>query len=178
MTSPHHYYLRKGGGEGKKIRLREVEPNRCSFRKVPVFALQQNKQMAELEQEPNCSIISQLAGSKNRIDHVRSVTVMQKLCKTPVREVRHSRETPKFAKNIKSCDGTTNLRFVRASFAHEDCIIDNVHPLYSYQSMLISPSFLRVVGSLDSSSSAYPILRFNIGPGPPFILRSTLACWK
>jgi hypothetical protein len=143
-----------------------------------VFALQQNKQTAELEQEPNFSIISQLAGSKNRIDHVRSVTVMQKLCKTPVREVRHSQETPKFAKNIKSCDGTTNLRFVRASFAHEDCIIDNVHPLYSYQSMLISPSFLRVVGSLDSSSSAYPILLFNIGPGPPFILRSTLACWK
>jgi hypothetical protein len=61
MTSLHHYYLRKGGGEGKKIRLGKVEPNRCSFRKVPMFSLQQNKQTAELEREPNCSIILQLA---------------------------------------------------------------------------------------------------------------------
>jgi len=37
--------------------------------------------------------------AKNIIDHVRSVMVMQKLCKMPVREVRHSQETPKFAKN-------------------------------------------------------------------------------
>jgi hypothetical protein len=61
MTSPRHYYSRKWGGEGKKIRLRKVEPNRCSFRKVPMFGLQQNKQTAELEREPNCSIVSQLA---------------------------------------------------------------------------------------------------------------------
>jgi hypothetical protein len=61
MTNPRHYYSRKGGGEGKKIRLGKVEPNRCSFRKVPMFGLQQNKQTAELEREPNCSTVSQLA---------------------------------------------------------------------------------------------------------------------
>jgi hypothetical protein len=66
MTSPPHYYSRKGGGEGKEIRLGQVEPNRCSFRKVPMFGLQQNKQTAELERESNCSIVSQLAGSQAR----------------------------------------------------------------------------------------------------------------
>jgi len=29
------------------------------------------------------------------IDHVRSVTGVQKLCKTPVRQVRHNRKSPK-----------------------------------------------------------------------------------
>ena len=38
--------------------------------------------------------------AKNIIDHVHSVTVMQKLCKTPVREVHHSWETLKFAENV------------------------------------------------------------------------------
>jgi hypothetical protein len=33
--------------------------------------------------------------ARPQIDHVRSVTGMQKLCKTPVREVRHNRKTPK-----------------------------------------------------------------------------------
>jgi hypothetical protein len=61
MTSPCHCYLRKGGGEGKEIRLGKVEPNRCSFRKVLIFGLQQNKQTTELEWEPNCSIVLQLA---------------------------------------------------------------------------------------------------------------------
>ena len=118
--------------------------------------------------------------ANNRIDHVCSVTVMQKLCKMPIREVCHSRETPKFTKNIKSCNGTANLivSFVRASFTHDDFIMDNLHPLYSYESMLISPSFLQVVSSLNSSASAYPVLCFNIGPGPPLILLSRLACWK
>jgi hypothetical protein len=46
MTSPPHYYSRIEGGEGKEIRLGQVEPNRCSFRKVPMFGLQQNKQTA------------------------------------------------------------------------------------------------------------------------------------
>ena len=44
--------------------------------------------------------------------------------------------------------------------------------------MLISQSFLWVIDSLDPSLSAYPVLRFNIYPGPPFILYATLACWK
>ena len=33
--------------------------------------------------------------AKKRICHVRSVTGVQKLCKTPAREVRHNRKTPK-----------------------------------------------------------------------------------
>jgi hypothetical protein len=32
--------------------------------------------------------------AKKRIDHVRSVTGMQMLCKMPAREVRHNRKTP------------------------------------------------------------------------------------
>jgi len=32
---------------------------------------------------------------KKKIDHMHSVTGMQKLCKTPAREVRHNRKTPK-----------------------------------------------------------------------------------
>ena len=37
MTTPHHFYARKGGGEGMQIRLGKVEPSRCSFRKVLMF---------------------------------------------------------------------------------------------------------------------------------------------
>ena len=53
-----------------------------------------------------------------------------------------------------------------------------LYPSYDCQSMLISLSFLWVIDSLDSSLSAYPVLHFNIYPGPPFILYATLACRK
>jgi hypothetical protein len=75
MTCQCHYYSRKGGCKGKKIRLGEVEPNGCSFRKVPMFGLQQNKQTAELEREPNCSIVSQLAVTQSSTISIQPVGV-------------------------------------------------------------------------------------------------------
>ena len=44
-----------------EIRLRKVEPSRCSFRKVLMLGCWQNKQMAGLEWQPSCSNVSQCA---------------------------------------------------------------------------------------------------------------------